>query len=85
MFKLAFTGSALTLWFFYLITTGFIEMAKSAIPNRASAKYTELARKTNGQCASPKGIGGCRYDSETIRNTYHEESVTMFKNDLKGI
>ena len=25
--------------------------------------YTILAQETNGQCASPGGIGGCRYDS----------------------
>ena len=83
MLKLAFTGGCLVAWSFYLITTGFIEMAKGAVPNRANNKYIELARKTNGQCASPKGIGGCRYDSETIRNTYHEESVTMFKHDVR--
>ena len=26
-------------------------------------KYKKLAEETNGQCASPKGIGGCRFDS----------------------
>jgi hypothetical protein len=25
--------------------------------------YTQLAKDTNGQCASPGRIGGCRYDS----------------------
>lgn len=27
------------------------------------AKYKKLAIITGGQCASPNGIGGCRYDS----------------------
>ena len=83
MFKLAFTGGCFVMLSFSVIVTGFVEMAKGAIPNRANDKYTELARKTSGQCASPKAIGGCRYNSETIHNIYHDEPVTMFKHDVR--
>lgn len=33
--------------------------------------YRILAQETNGQCASPGGIGGCLYDSD---ETYYPES-----------
>ena len=32
--------------------------------------YHYLAQETNGQCASPGGIGGCKYDSD---RTYYPE------------
>jgi len=32
--------------------------------------YYILAQETNGQCASPGGIGGCKYDSN---ETYYPE------------
>jgi len=32
--------------------------------------YTILAQETQGQCASPGGIGGCKYDSN---QTYYPD------------
>ena len=74
------------LWFgLVLPVQGLVIIAKglAGAPRQPSGRYERLAAQTDGQCASPKRIGGCRYDSETIRNTYHEESVTMFKHDVR--
>lgn len=45
------------------------------VPNANSREldyhdYKILAQETNGQCASPGGIGGCKYDSN---ETYYPE------------
>jgi hypothetical protein len=42
------------------------EVFQPEAPNQQqleNEKYTKLAIITRGQCASPNGIGGCRYDS----------------------
>jgi len=45
---------------------GRINSADCSAANPAACR--QLAIETNGQCASPRGLGGCRFDSLTHRD-----------------
>lgn len=70
MFNILASASLATMVIPLMLAKGVVisaqEVFKPAPPTRQqleNEKYTKLAIITRGQCASPNGIGGCRYDS----------------------
>ena len=63
-YVLAFTVSSLLVgnWAIGTATAG-----AKRIEQRQAQRWEQLARETGGQCASPDGIGGCMFDSNTHR------------------